>query len=80
MTPVGARLTARLIDEAGGTLPGGYTPTGGMQQLGNARGSHDWEQKEATVPTVPGASAVRVCLDLPTKEGTVRIRNLTIGA
>ena len=28
---------------------------------------------------VPGASAVRVYLDLPTKAGTVRIRNLTIG-
>ncbi len=73
----GARLTARLLDEAGGILPGGYTPTGGMQQLGNARGSNDWEAKEAQVPSVPGATTVRLCIDLPATAGTVRLRNLT---
>lgn len=74
----GGRMTARMLDEAGSVLPGGYTPAGGMQMLKNARGTVDWEIVEVEIPLVSGASAVRVCVDLPAKEGVLRLKSLDV--
>jgi len=74
----GGRMTARMLDEAGSVLPGGYTPGGGMQMLKNAKGTTDWEIVEMEIPLIEGANGVRICVDLPAKEGVLRVKSLEL--